>query len=203
MLLLNELEPFSEWVSNIGHGGRGTERSRKREARDRSREREREKERPSWPADRTKAKKEREDRWRRPWKEETKRSYLTRFTFTAIDSYFFFALPLSFLIHVLFFSEFWHCSWNVWKIYVSTSKLLETLPLTWKLDIYITLIERMLQPCRNSLYEFSIRSLPFLLLFPPFFAFGKTLFRNVVPRWRFHHWIFYDCFIVLSSLERK
>lgn len=106
MLLLNELEPFSEWVSNIGHGGRGTERSRKREARDRSREREREKERPSWPADRTKAKKEREDRWRRPWKEETKRSYLTRFTFTAIDSYFFFALPLSFLIHVLFFSEF-------------------------------------------------------------------------------------------------
>lgn len=176
----------------------GGQRGVEREKREIGREREKETVLAGWQ----KAKKEREDRWRRPWKEETKRSYLTRFTFTAIDSYFFFfTLPLSFLIHVLFFSEFWHYSWNVWKIYVS--KLLETLPLTWKLDIYITLIERMLQPCRNSLYEFSIRSLPFLLLFPPFFAFGKTLFRNVVPRWRFHHWIFYDCFIVLSSLERK
>lgn len=68
-------------------GQRGVEREKREIGR------EREKERPSWPADRTKAKKEREDRWRRPWKEETKRSYLTRFTFTAIDSYFFFYPP--------------------------------------------------------------------------------------------------------------
>lgn len=147
ILLLNEPEPFSEWVSNIGHveeGQRGVERPV---------ERERERDRAGRLAERTaKAKEEREDRWKRPWKEETKRSYLTRFTFTA--SYFYPSPPPPTLLL--------RCSFFFPKFDVVLKICLEIylhVEVSWifainlEIGLYITLIER------NSYYEFSIRSL--------------------------------------------
>lgn len=150
ILLLNEPEPFSEWVSNIGHveeGQRGVERPV---------ERERERERPCWPADRTNG--ESQGRERRSLKTPLKgRNEKELFDTFHVHRQLFLPLspspPPTLLLRCSFFFPKFDVVLKIClEIYLHV-EVSSIFAINLEIGLYITLIER------NSYYEFSIRSL--------------------------------------------